>query len=277
MRAKLALTYGSKCPVHVPDNTELRAKLQLAMPSLKTLETWLKAIHKNGKDAGPHIASVRAYAEEYWAAVQDGYGQNFANIDFNTPDADMLDHLATNVYSFSYAKNLAELNALSSAMIGADGKLLSYVDFKQEAVKIVGEFRGAWLEAEYELAVAGGQMASKWLEFEKTGEQTLLRYSTVKDARVSDICRPLEGIQKPIHDAFWNTHYPPNHFRCRCDVDRLVSGTTTPDSKVPAVDIPPMLRTNLAKDKLVFPINHPYYQGVSKTDAAKARTLYGKF
>lgn len=65
-----------------------------------------------------------------------------------------------------------------------------------------------------------------------------------------------------MDDPFWNVYYPPNHFKCRSTV-RQRSGTyTTPDHKIEQAEIPPMFRTNLAKNGLVFPNEHPYYNHV---------------
>jgi hypothetical protein len=68
----------------------------------------------------------------------------------------------------------------------------------------------------------------------------------------------------PINHKFWTTNYPPNGWKCRCDVDRIPYGTKpSSDAQVSNINpdaVPPLFRTNLAKDKLVFPKNHPYYQ-----------------
>lgn len=274
MEAELTLAYNHNCPV-CAQNKHPEITLALSITD-KELEKWVKEIHKKGVDAGLHIPSVQAFANKYWDAVQSGYGSNFQDIDFDTPDADMLKHLAENVYSFSMAKNHSELKAITSKLVDDKGKVRSWEQFRKEAATVTGTFRGSWLEAEYEQAVAGGQMASKWVEFERTGDNTLLRYSTVKDSRVSDICRPLEGVQKPLNDKFWLTHYPPNHFRCRCDVDRLTSGTITDDKNISLPKIPKMLRVNLAKEKLVFPPSHPYWNNTKKIKetSSEASTLF---
>lgn len=43
-----------------------------------------------------------------------------------------------------------------------------------------------------------------------------LIYKTVGDERVRLTHRTLEGVCLPKGDAWWNTHYPPNGWRCRC-------------------------------------------------------------
>lgn len=267
MEAELTLAYDKLC---CPAYTQVPGTINLAFPSDKELEKWVKDIYKKSDKAGLHIPTVQAYAEKFWQGVQEGYGKGFADVQFGDTDYKTLVHLRKNVYQFSAAKNHAELRALTSKVVSDAGKVRTWPQFRKEAAKITGTFQGAWLEAEYELAVAGGQMAGKWSKFESTGDNTMLRYLTVKDARVSDICRPLEGVTKPIDHAFWNTYYPPNHFRCRCNVVRIpYSSKATPDDSTPAPEIPKMLRTNLAKDKLVFPKNHPYYTGFTSSTLEK--------
>lgn len=176
----------------------------------------------------------------------------------------MLKHLQTNVYQFAAAKNRNEMKLLTTAITDEKGAVRSFNDYKKEAAKIMDSHRGQYLRAEYNLAVAGGQMSSKWADFEP---DDLLQYSTAGDARVRDDHKALDGIIKPAKDAFWNQFYPPNGWNCRCDVDRVIYGSITPDDELPSNDsVPPLLRTNLAKNGLVFPEDHPYFKDSKKTD-----------
>lgn len=42
-----------------------------------------------------------------------------------------------------------------------------------------------------------------------------LQYYSVVDNRTSPVCLGLDGRVERIDSDFWNTYYPPNHFRCR--------------------------------------------------------------
>lgn len=230
-----------------------------ALISDDELEDWVREIYKTGKSS-IHIPAVRKLAEHYWEVVQKGYGMSLNNVDLNSPDAVMLTHLLNNCYTFSAAKNRTHLQALTS-LLNNNGKIREWASFKDEASKLNLKFNKTWLKTEYDLAIAGSTMASKWVQFEKTPEQ-MLRYSTVGDARVRDGHKLLNGITRPVNDSFWNINYPPNGFNCRCDVDRVPYSTpATPTDKIPPVGdtVPPLFKTNLAKDHLVFPKNHPYY------------------
>lgn len=201
-----------------------------------------------------------AYAKHFSKAVEEGYGEKIGAIDYDTPDGNMLKHLVENVYAFSAAKNYTQLRQLTQALIGPDGKLRSYSQFKQAAFEINDTHVNQWLKAEYELAVAGSQMASKWADIVRSGA-TIVEFDVVMDSHTSDICRPLHGLRVKVTDPILNTYYPPNHFFCRTTVRLHHDGPVTPANKMDLPDIPPMFRVNLAKQKLIFPAGHSYWMG----------------
>ncbi len=203
------------------------------------------------------------YAKELWAAVKNGYGKDLIGIDYNSPDYEMLKNLQNNVYQFSAAKNYQQLKALTQALIGPDAKIRSYSEFKKAAFEINDTHVNQWLKTEYDTAIASGQMASKWVDIQ-AGKNTfpILEMDVVMDGRTSDICRPLHGVRKHVDDAFWNKYYPPNHFGCRSTVRKHSGGSVTPDNKIEHAVIPAMFSTNIAKDGLVFPKGHPYFNHV---------------
>jgi len=56
---------------------------------------------------------------------------------------------------------------------------------------------------------------------ENKANRPYLRYSSLTDSRVRPSHLALNNIVRGIDDAFWDTHYPPNGFQCRCGVDAL--------------------------------------------------------
>ncbi len=203
---------------------------------------------------------VAEFAKRLWTGVEKGYGKKLTEVDFSSPDNEMLAALQKNVWQFSAAKNYQQLRALTDALIGDDGKLRSYKDFKLEAFKINDQYINQWLQTEYDLAVSGSQMAAKWVNITAQSDTlTLLEFDAVIDSRTSDLCRSLNKTILPINDPFWKTYYPPNHFKCRSTVWQRQKGKITPADKIPSADIPPMFRVNLAQEQLVFPPKHPYY------------------
>ncbi len=206
---------------------------------------------------------ANAFAKELWSGTTKGYGKDIIGIDYNSPDYEMLKNLQNSVYQFSAAKNHQQLKALTQALIGDDNKIRNYSQFKQAAYQINDTHVNQWLKTEYNTAISSGQMASKWVQIE-ANKKTLgiLEFDAVMDGRTSDLCASLNGVRKPVDDSFWSKYYPPNHFSCRSTVRQRGGSYSTPDSKIEYPDIPEMFQVNLAKEGLVFPKGHPYFNHV---------------
>jgi len=210
------------------------------------------------------------FAKRLWSGVTEGYGNaakqfNEGKLDWETPDFNKLAALQKNTWQFSAAKNYAQMKELSNALIGEDGKLRTYNQFKEVAYSINDKHVNQWLKAEYELAVAGGQMAGKWVDIEKNIDTLpLLEFDAVMDSRTTPICSPLNGTILPVNDPFWSKYYPPNHWGCRSTVRQRAGGVVTPHHQLPHADIPPMFQTNLAKSGLIFPPGHAYFKDLPK-------------
>lgn len=208
-------------------------------------------------------ALVEYFATHLWNGTTKGFGDDLLTVDFNTPDYNMLAALEKNVWQFSSAKNYQQLVQLSKALVNDDGKLRTYSEFKDAAKEVNDKFIDQWLKAEYNLAVSGGQMAGKWVDIEENKSTLpLLEFDAVIDEQTTELCASLNGTIRPVDDAFWNTYYPPNHFNCRSTVRQIEGRAVTPQSKIPSADIPKMFQTNLAKQGLIFPKDHPYFEGV---------------
>lgn len=208
-----------------------------------------------------------AYANKFMSGVQDGFGVNSSEIDYYTPDSEMLNNLTQNVYAFSAAKNYTQMRQLTQALLDDQGKLRTWSQFKKQAFVINEAHTVTWLKAEYDTSIASAQMARKWVDIQsQKGSLGLLQFDAIIDTRTSDTCRPLDGVIKPVDDPFWNVYYPPNHFRCRSTVKQLQSGRVTPNHEVthPEKGIPDMFKTNLAKTGMIFPPAHSYWDGISE-------------
>ena len=218
---------------------------------------------------------VNLFSKQLFSGVIEGYGSNFVGIDYDTPDAKMLLHLQKNVYQFSAAKNWHQIKALTEALIGDDNKLRSYSQFKKVAYQINDTQVNTWLKTEYNTAIAGGQMAAKWVNIQANKDTlTLLEFDAVIDGRTSDLCHSFNKIVLPVTDSFWKTNYPPNHFSCRSSVRQLSSGKETNKRDIVYPEkLPPMFQVNLAEQGLAFPPKHPYWDGVPKSFIKPANNL----
>lgn len=216
---------------------------------------------------------TQLYADVFYKALENGYGVDFSQIDYTTPDGEVIRQLQTNVYQFSAAKNYSQLLALSRALVDDAGRIRSWSDFKKAAFAINNNHVNQWLEAEYNLALNSAQMAAKWREITSDGQRKLLEFDAVLDQGTTALCRSLDQVRKWSDDPFWNVYYPPNHFGCRSLVKILNDGTATPEFQVELPELQPMFQTNMAKTGVLFPPSHPYWIGVPADELERAAQM----
>lgn len=197
--------------------------------------------------------------------VQTGYGKDLNGIDYTTTDGDMLNHLQKNVWLFGGAKVWNQQQEMSNMITDDEGKVKPFNQFKAEVLEVYERYNATWLAAEYNHAVASSQMAATWVRINEDKDvYPNLRYQTIRDNHVRPEHQALEGVTKPINDSFWNKYYPPNGWGCRCDVIQVggdVKITADEKIKYPA-DAPKIFQTNCAKQKIVYPNEHPYFKNL---------------
>lgn len=233
-----------------------------------------KAIAKVYKDKAEQVKKQlsQAYGATYAGAVMQGADKNtIMDVQWGSPDWDMIKHLQTNVYHFSYAKTHEQLKALTAALYDKDGKIVPKKEFIEIAKRINNEFSTAHLATERDTAIAGAQMASRWVQFQNEKDDLPnLTYQTVGDERVRESHAKLDGVTRPVDDAFWDNYYPPNGWNCRCDVIQAIGKRVTAKTAIQAPDdVPAMFKTNLAKTGVVFPKDHPFFEHLP-SDITKA-------
>lgn len=109
----------------------------------------------------------------------------------------------------------------------ANGKTIT--DFRKDFDTIVEKHgwsykgkRGWRTRIIYNTNVRAAHMAGKWEQIQRTKEsRPYLQYLTVGDDRVREQHRKWNKKVLPIDDPFWDTHYPPNGWGCRCTVRTL--------------------------------------------------------
>jgi hypothetical protein len=204
------------------------------------------------------------FTDQLTTALIEGYGSSLDDFDADTPDYNMLEALQADVVKFAAAKSDVMNMAIAKELIGPDGKLREYKDFRIAAMQITGDHTDAWLKAEYNLAVVQGYSAAKWVTIEEDAEDLpILEFSAIIDGRTTEICRNFDGIRLPWDHVFWDMYYIPNHYGERSIIKQTQdSGEITDYSTIITPDrIPEIFKVNLAKLKLAFPPGHPYYLG----------------
>lgn len=71
----------------------------------------------------------------------------------------------------------------------------------------------------FQATVRSAYSAGRWekaMEPDALDEMPLFVYRTMRDDRVRDSHAALNGVALPKNHQFWQDHYPPNGWRCRC-------------------------------------------------------------
>lgn len=201
--------------------------------------------------------------------LQNGFNQSFSTdiaVAFDNQNYNFIADINKNFYQFAGAKTYQELTAFNKMLEGADGKVVSFPDFRKNiegyrvtALGIDEQYNKNWLYSEYSNAVNSGLASKRWDEFQQTADLfPNLEYRTAGDGQVRPSHAELNGIIKPIGDPWWDTYYPPNDWGCRCRARPTSDGPTRGDTNP---EIPDIFRNNVGKTGEVFPSDHPYFTG----------------
>lgn len=202
-----------------------------------------------------------------WGGAQRGIETQW---DLNK-DKTFAESVKNNVAIFSAAKTWQQANELAELVVDSEGNPKAWKDYREDAKKIATDYCENYLRTEYETAYAAGQMAGLWKQtIENVGEDAMAMYDTVGDARVRPEHQKWDRIVKPLKDTFWNTHWPPNGYNCRCSIRIIENGEETvnlPEDE--DIDVPPAFRFNPGKQAMIFSPEHPYFQiAEDKIDSA---------
>lgn len=84
---------------------------------------------------------------------------------------------------------------------------------------LVTRFNPSRLRLIYEANVRSAHAVGRWERVQQAkGSHPYLRYITKRDERVRESHAQWDNVTLPVDDPFWETHYPPNGWRCRCRV-----------------------------------------------------------
>ena len=180
-------------------------------------------------------------------------------------DPDFTQAVNDNLFVFSAFKTYAELRAVADMLLDADGMLRPFAEFMSEVASLGATFNVAYLQSEYNHAVATAQHIVRWKKFEEEKSEFDLIFDAVNDSRTRPSHRALDGIVRPVDDSFWDTHSPPLDWGCRCFLRQVPKGTTGAAMPAELPELKPMFATNPAKTGIIFPTSHPYFD-VAETE-----------
>lgn len=228
----------------------------------KLLKTTANLLHKGElKPEDLSIDMVQMHAKELYKGVLEGYSIESSNL--GAEDEKVLNALKNNVFVFSGFKNYQQLKEMSSLLTDTNNKVRSFNDFYKDVKAVDKTYNKLYLEAEYQHAISTSTSIAQWQRIEADKEDApYLEYVAVMDDRTRDAHRSLDGTIRKVDDPFWDKYYPPNGWRCRCDVIQHVDAEVTPADKIEYPDTPlqDMFSSNAGKERVVFPASHPYYE-----------------
>ena len=190
---------------------------------------------------------------------------------------------------FSGMKTFHELHEAFPSLLDEHGERKPFERFYSDVRKVDETYNRNYLRAEYNFATASAEMAAKWEQYERDGDRYYLQYRTVGDSHVREEHAALNGTTLPVSHPFWDTHYPPNGWNCRClavqvrkssheqtSEEELSKRTKAlAEQQAKSKGKSEMFRFNPGKQRKVFPDYNPYtIKRCNDCDLAKGK--FGK-
>ena len=204
--------------------------------------------------------AVTGFIDEH-AAVLDG---SFAKVEMSDV---MRARLQESDWIFSGMKTFHELNEAFPSLLDENGGRKPFERFLNDVQSIDETYNQHYLRAEYNYAEASAEMAAKWEDIEKDGDDYNLQYRTAGDDKVRPEHAALHGVTLPPSDSFWDEYYPPNGWNCRCTVVQVLKDKYPVTDRAEALrrgqealakDTKGMFRFNSGKQGKTFPDYNPY-------------------
>ena len=142
---------------------------------------------------------------------------------------DLLGEIRAKAFAVAGATKVAMVGDFRQALIKTRKAGGTITDFRKEFDRIVKRYgwsykgkRGWRSRVIFDNNMRSASMAGRWQQMQRTKEtRPYLEYLSVGDRRVREKHAAWHGLILHIDDPFWDTHYPPNGFGCRCTVRTL--------------------------------------------------------
>lgn len=237
----MKLHYRSKCAhAHAP------VRLDKQSPAFdRLIENYIRELFE---ERGISKAAREKLWSKYYQKLSKGLDKGYSP-KLKHYDAELGHALKKNVAEFSAFKETSFRKELE-ANLTENGKFLPWSKFREKAKAISGNYNQRWLETEYHQTIASANMAKKWKRFERNADlYPNLRYQAVNDSRTRQSHKNWDGTILPIDHPWWDNHYPPNDWGCRCDAIQTDDPVT---AEVPEGDVKKGFANNPAKSGEVF-------------------------
>ena len=139
---------------------------------------------------------------------------------------DLAGPVKAKVFTIAGATNVDLVADIQKSLVSAQENGITITQFRKDwdaAVQKHGwTYKGkrGWRTAVvFNNNMRSAAMAGRWEQLQANkANRPFLQYRTAGDARVRRQHRQWNGLIFPIDDAFWQTHYPPNGWGCRCTI-----------------------------------------------------------
>ena len=130
------------------------------------------------------------------------------------------------VFAVAGATKVDLVQDLHSAITRAIEQGRTITDFRKDFDKAVQAHgwsykgkRGWRTRVIYDANMRSAHMAGRWAQIQANKDRKpYLQYLTAGDSRVRPQHRQWDGLVYPVDHPFWDTHYPPNGWGCRCTI-----------------------------------------------------------
>lgn len=159
---------------------------------------------------------------------------------------DLLGQTHARAFTVAGATKTALLHDLREAVDQAIAQGENITDFRRrfdDTVRAHGwSYKGSrgWrTRVIYDTNLRTAHAAGRWAQIERTQEtRPYLQYLTVGDDRVRPEHQRWDLMVLPVDHPWWNTHYPPNDWGCRCTVRTLSREQMESEGLSPAEEAP---------------------------------------
>ncbi len=233
------------------------------------IEKALKRIHNGGAGIDPDLFSNST-------GTKEGAIDRSVKLKYNVQNQAFIHQLKTSSKVFAAFKNHHQSKALAALLVDQEGKVVSFANFKKEALKVTDKYNKVWLKTEYNIALRRGRIGSKFQKF-KEDERLFpnLRWipSTAAEPRSSHI--PFYGLVLPISDHFWVNQFPGSEWNCKCDVEQTRAKAGSSPASLPTP--PEGLEGNPAFAGNLIGNKHPYFNGLNESEKQQVNRIVQKY
>ena len=197
----------------------------LTMKDAKTLDE--RVIARTPHSKGFNTELFEYFSNDLISAFRKGWESTIMadtttiSLEYSIQDDALKTAMEMNLYRFSAAKTLAEIQELNQIFRESS----SYSEFEKRAKLVCAKFNKQWQRTEYDTALLSAQSASNYQRlFNKRKLYPYWQYRTIHDGRVRPSHRLLDSVVLPAEDPLWDKIFPPNGWNCRCRVKPLLAG-----------------------------------------------------